>query len=61
MKLHHTTIERLVKIFENYGGWSGEQKLRRELSKVDLSTYQQQKTGAQVIVLTEELEKYRNS
>tara|TARA_B100000214_G_C23934924_1_gene612672 strand:+ start:79 stop:264 length:186 start_codon:yes stop_codon:yes gene_type:complete len=58
MKLHHTTIEKLVKIFENYGGWADQRRLRAELGNVDLSTYQQQRTGAEVIVLTEELQKH---
>ena len=59
MKLHSTVIERLVKIYETYGGYSGEKKLREELARVNLSTYDQ-KTGNRetLVVLTEDLMRY---
>jgi len=59
MKLHSTVIEKLVKIYETYGGHSGERKLREELSRVDFTTYDK-KTGNKetLIVLTEDMARY---
>jgi Tfp pilus assembly pilus retraction ATPase PilT len=46
MKLHHTTIEKLVGLFSTFGGYTNDQKLRNELAKVDLSVYEQNKEEA---------------
>ena len=58
MKLHSTVIERLIKVYQNYGGYREENRLRSVLESLDLATYDRQ-TGAKntVIVLTKDLEK----
>ena len=55
MKLHMSTIRELVRLMETHGGHPGQNRLISVLSQLDLSTYQQNTTGNQVIVLTEEL------
>ena len=57
MKLHESTIKELVRIFQIHGGHREEWRLAHELSKLDLSLYEQQKTGNDVLVLTEALRK----
>jgi hypothetical protein len=57
MKLHESTIKELVRIFQIHGGHREEWRLAHELSKLDLSLYEQQKTGTNVLVLTEALRK----
>ena len=54
MKLHHTLIEFLVKVYEVNSGWTEERKLKEALSKLDFSVYTQQ-NGTQVLVSTQEL------
>ena len=54
MKLHHTLVEFLVKVYEVNSGWSEERKLKEALSKLDFSVYTQQ-DGTQVLVSTREL------
>ena len=54
MKLHHTLVEFLVKVYEVNSGWSEERKLKEALSKLDFSVYTQQ-NGTQVLVSTQEL------
>tara|TARA_B100000700_G_scaffold331403_1_gene463831 strand:- start:4176 stop:4361 length:186 start_codon:yes stop_codon:yes gene_type:complete len=55
MKLHSTAIEKLIKIYSNYGGYREETRLRQALMEMDLTEYQQQ-TGLKksVLVLTED-------
>ena len=61
MKLHNTVIEKLIKLYANYGGYPEERKLRNVLNELNLDTYDQQ-TGTKntVLVLSEDLEKYTN-
>jgi len=56
MKLHPNVIEKLINIYENYGGHVNNLKLRTQLQNLDLSAYER-KTGEQdvVLVLTEEM------
>ena len=54
MKLHHTLVEFLVKVYEVNSGWTEERKLKEALSKLDFSVYTQQ-NGTQVLVSTQEL------
>ena len=54
MKLHHTLVEFLVKVYEVNSGWSEERKLKEALSKLDFSVYTQQ-DGTKVLVSTQEL------
>jgi hypothetical protein len=58
MRLHPSTVRRLMKIYDTYGGHREEIKLRQELEKLDLSVYQQQSPPhREVLVSTDELEK----
>lgn len=57
MKLHETTIKELVRIFQVHGGHREEWRLSYELSKIDLSLYEQQSSGDKVLVLTKALKK----
>jgi len=54
MKLHHTLVEFLVKVYEVNSGWSEERKLKEALRNIDFSVYTQQ-DGTQVLVSTKEL------
>ena len=54
MKLHHTLVEYLVKVYEVNSGWSEERKLKEALSRLDFSVYTQE-NGTKVLVSTEEL------
>lgn len=58
MKLHPNVIEKLIHIYENYGGHLSNGKLRAQLQGLDLSAYER-KTGEQdvVLVLTEDMMK----
>jgi hypothetical protein len=60
LKLHNTVIEKLIKIYTNYGGYREEHRLRDALGAVDLSEYTQ-KTGNQntFLVLTEDILKHQ--
>ena len=62
MKIHPTVIEKLIKIYTNYGGFKEETRLRNELHKLDLTEYTQQ-TGPQktFLVLTEDIKAYLNN
>ena len=56
MRLHPTTVKRLLKIYETYGGHREESKLLEELSRLDLSVYQRtQGPQENVLVCTDEL------
>tara|TARA_Y100000992_G_C21144897_1_gene433236 strand:+ start:51 stop:266 length:216 start_codon:yes stop_codon:yes gene_type:complete len=54
MKLHHTLVQFLVKVYEVNSGWSEERKLKEALSRLDFSVYTQE-NGTQVLVSTQEL------
>ena len=56
MKFHPHVIEKLIYLFENYGGHLNNEKLRRHLSTLDVSVYER-KEGRQelIVVLTEQL------
>ena len=54
MKLHETLVQKLLKIYEVYSGWSEEKRLVAELRKLDLTVYKQQ-SGNEVLVSTKEL------
>ncbi len=57
MRLHPSAVKRLLKIYDTYGGYREETKLRQELERLDLSTYlQQQPPNREVLVCTDELE-----
>ncbi|MFA6049793.1 MAG: hypothetical protein WC761_01230 [Candidatus Paceibacterota bacterium] len=58
MKLHPHVIDKLIFLFENYGGHINNAKLRTHLAALDFTPYEK-KTGGQevVLVLTEEMMK----
>jgi hypothetical protein len=58
MKLHPHVVEKLVYLYENYGGHLNHSKLKAKLEQLDLSAYER-KTGEQdvVLVLTEDMMK----
>ncbi len=55
MKLHETLVEELLKLIEINSGFKEQWKLRKMLSQIDLSVYEQQ-TGKQVLVSTKALQ-----
>ena len=55
MKLHSSTVEKLVQMFKLHGGHREEWRLKHELSKLDLSVYSQHSTGEDVIVPSDKL------
>ena len=59
MKLHQTVIEKLVTVFEKYGGHREEIKLKQALNELSFTVYAQQSTGNDILVLTEDIEKHR--
>lgn len=54
MKLHTSVIEKIIRIYETYGGHKNESKLRAMVNELDLSEYERQ-SGEKVLVLTEQL------
>lgn len=61
MRLHPSAIEKLIYLFENYGGHETNSKLRQKLVDLDLTPYER-KTGQQdvILVLTEDYMKQLN-
>ena len=61
MKLHTQVIEKLIYLYENYGGHLNNGKLKAKLEELDLSAYER-KTGGQdvILVLTEDLKRALN-
>ncbi len=55
MKLHETLVEELLKLIEINSGFKEQWKLRKMLSEIDLTVYEQQ-TGNQVLVSTKTLQ-----
>lgn len=49
MKLHHLTIDELIRMFLNYGGHRSEARLKSELNRIDFAVYEQQ-SGNKVLV-----------
>lgn len=56
MKLHDTAINTLIRIFTTYGGHRSEHRLKTELAKLQLETYDQQSTGHTVLVTRKDIE-----
>ncbi|TXH11475.1 MAG: hypothetical protein E6R04_02495 [Spirochaetes bacterium] len=55
MRMHVTVVDKLMYLFQNYGGHERDLKLRRMLEELDLTPYERQ-TGMQelILVLTED-------
>lgn len=58
MKLHVSVIERIVHLYETYGGHRDEKRLRNVVAELDLSEYTRQ-SGEKILVLTEQLDQER--
>lgn len=58
MKLHKTTIDRVLRVFDMWGGRSSNDKLVEAINALDFQVYTQQ-NGKSVLVLTEELEQQK--
>ncbi len=56
MKLHSTVVEKLVHMYETYGGHRNEARLKSELMKLDLSEYARQ-TGEKILVSSDDLDR----
>jgi len=56
MLLHDTVVEKLIRLFDNYGGHREQTKLRQEIRRLSLTEYTQA-TGNVVLVLEAELKK----
>ena len=54
MKLHETLVQKLLKVYEVYSGWSEEKRLVAALRNLDITVYKQQ-NGNEELVSTEEL------
>ncbi len=54
MKLHKQTVDKLMNIFENYGGHSSNTKLRKIIEEMDFTEYTQKTSGNTVLVETQE-------
>lgn len=54
MKLHATVIDKIVHLYETYGGHRNESKLRSMVAELDLSEYERQ-SGEKVLVMTDQL------
>ena len=50
MKLHSSVIEKLIYLWDNYGGHSDYTKLQEKLKELDFTPYEK-KTGNQEIIL----------
>jgi hypothetical protein len=56
MKLHASLVEKLIRLFTTYGGYREDTRLRNELNKLEVSTYERQ-TGEQILVEKQELDR----
>jgi hypothetical protein len=56
MKLHPSVVEKLIYLFQTYGGYSDERKLRAHVQNLDLTPYERKTTKDQemILVLTED-------
>lgn len=55
MKMHKSVVDRLIQLYDVWGGRANETKLRSMLTELDLSVYQRQ-DGQQVVVMTTDLQ-----
>lgn len=53
MKLHGSVIEKIVRLYETYGGTSNETKLRAKLQEIDLTPYEQKLSSGGKIILVD--------
>ena len=62
MKLHYSVVEKLIYLFQNYGGHENDAKLKQQLVNLDFTPYER-KSGDQeiILVLTEDWMKLLNN
>jgi hypothetical protein len=53
MKLHKSVVDKLLYLFQNYGGFSNDSKLRNRIEALDLTPYERKTTLNQEIVLVD--------
>lgn len=51
MKLHASAIEKLISLFNTYGGSPDEVKLKRFIQELDFTPYEQKTTADQQMIL----------
>lgn len=56
MKLHASLVEKLIRLFTTYGGYREDTRLRNELTKLEVATYERQ-TGEQILVEKSDLDR----
>lgn len=55
MRLHRSVVDKLLLIYQNYGGQERDTKIRNMISNLDLTPYERQGSDQEVIlVLTED-------
>jgi hypothetical protein len=56
MRLHKSVVEKLLYLYQNYGGFQNDQKLRAMIEAMDLTPYERKTTANQelILVLTED-------
>lgn len=56
MKLHKSVVDKLLYLFQNYGGFQNDVKLRGMIENMDLTPYERKTTVNQeiILVLTED-------
>ena len=62
MKLHASAIQKLIDLFQTYGGSPDEVKLKRFIQNLDFTPYERKTTADQdmILVLTEDYVKALN-
>lgn len=54
MKIHKSVIEKILYLYQTYGGYENDQKLRAQLEKIDLTPYERKDSGETILVQTED-------
>lgn len=56
MKLHNSVVDKLLYIFDTYGGHEKDDRLRQKLKELDMTVYERKLTQSNenVLVLTED-------
>ncbi len=54
MKFHNTLTAHLLHMFDIFGGYTTEAKMKEAIKNLDVTVYQQKTTGLHVLVLTDD-------
>lgn len=60
MPFHNTAVQRLIKLYEIFGGYLDERKIIQAISNIDLTVYQQKTTGQHILVFSDDYVKTLN-